>query len=416
MKRMMVMAATRSGWKLVSRAWLLWALLQEATGLRRAPGRVRPAPRCASPTDDEESLVSSFAAMKAKAGELAPFGEEELASVVRSLRNVGMSEARAAGVSGALERAAHKSHKDWAATAAFGAALAAELPVVGEAEFASIFAKILEGGGWDGAARAAEARAADERPWVVLVTGVNGIRKTTSIYEPFFGAALREALVAPDGSRAGDAVPDPPVGGNSFFRQLDFVIATAANEDFARLYGIRDVAAYSAAKDAIFSRYRTVAEAVGALLVTEAQKSGLNVMVETSGRDVAMFDYVDHFFDDAHYRKLALNFEIADLAFAERSVDARMLGEMARGRAAAADGDARAVVDANAGGPYGSAVLAGVQADSRKVWASVASGEAGDVGKSWYKAALTITPSDDRPWTLAAAVDGAEAFDYSPRA
>lgn len=409
---MMVMAATRSGWKLVSRAWLLWALLQEATGLRRAPGRVRPAPRCASPTDDEESLVSSFAAMKAKAGELAPFGEEELASVVRSLRNVGMSEARAAGVSGALERAAHKSHKDWAATAAFGAALAAELPVVGEAEFASIFAKVLEGGGWDGAARAAEARAADERPWVVLVTGVNGIRKTTSIYEPWFGDALREAIVGPGGARAD--VEDLPVGSTSFFRQLDFVIATAANEDFRRLYGIEDVAAYAAAKDAIFSRYRTVAEMVGALLVAEAKTRDLNVMLETSGRDVAMFEYVDHFFPDDHYRKLALNFEIEDLGFAERSVDSRMLGEMARGKAAAAAGDARAVVDANAGGPYGSAVLAGVQRDSRACWARVAAGDAG-VGATWHMASLAISPSDDAPWTLRAATAGATSFAYSPR-
>ncbi|KAH8053629.1 hypothetical protein JL722_9476 [Aureococcus anophagefferens] len=251
-----------------------------------------------------EELVESFGAMKAAAGELAPFSEAEVASVVASLAN----------------------------------------------------------------------RPSD-KPWVVLVTGVNGIRKTTSIYEPWFGDALREAIVGPGGARA-TSPGRPARGSTSFFRQLDFVIATAANEDFRRLYGIEDVAAYAAAKDAIFSRYRTVAEMVGALLVAEAKTRDLNVMLETSGRDVAMFEYVDHFFPDAHYRKLALNFEIEDLAFAERSVDSRMLGEMARGKAAAAAGDARAVVDANAGGPYGSAVLAGVQRDSRACWA-VAAGDAG---------------------------------------
>ena len=43
--------------------------------------------------------------------------------------------------------------------------------------------------------------------------------------------------------------------------------------------------------------------------------------------------------DDAAYHKLALNFEIDDIAFAEASVDTRMLGEMERGRTAVASGD-----------------------------------------------------------------------------
>ena len=79
-----------------------------------------------------------------------------------------------------------------------------------------------------------------------------------------------------------------------------------------------------------------------------------------------MFSYIDHFFDDDSYRKLALNFEIEDITFAEASVDRRMAGEMERGREAVESGDAGRVVDANQGGPYGSAVLAGVQAASRE--------------------------------------------------
>ena len=33
-----------------------------------------------------------------------------------------------------------------------------------------------------------------KKPWVVLVTGVNGIRKTTSVYQPWFKKALAAAL------------------------------------------------------------------------------------------------------------------------------------------------------------------------------------------------------------------------------
>lgn len=39
---------------------------------------------------------------------------------------------------------------------------------------------VLEDGGWARAAAAAAARPAGRKPWAVLVTGVNGIRKTTS--------------------------------------------------------------------------------------------------------------------------------------------------------------------------------------------------------------------------------------------
>ena len=389
----------------------LVALLCTTTTALRAPSH-GTRPLTAMRAETTEDLVASFGAMKAAAGELAPFSEAEVASVVASLANVGLDAGRADAVGAVLRDRAGNSHKDWAATEAGGAALAAALPAADSDEFAEIFEKVLGGGGWAGAVAAARARPESAKPWVVLVTGVNGIRKTTSIYEPWFGDALREAIVGPGGARAD--VEDLPVGSTSFFRQLDFVIATAANEDFRRLYGIEDVAAYAAAKDAIFSRYRTVAEMVGALLVAEAKTRDLNVMLETSGRDVAMFEYVDHFFPDDRYRKLALNFEIEDLAFAERSVDSRMLGEMARGKAAAAAGDARAVVDANAGGPYGSAVLAGVQRDSRACWAKVAAGDAG-VGATWHMASLAISPSDDAPWTLRAAAAGATSFAYSPR-
>jgi hypothetical protein len=44
-------------------------------------------------------------------------------------------------------------------------------------------------------------------------------------------------------------------------------IATVANEEFRELYGLEDVGEYAARKSAIFSRYRLLAEMVGALLL-----------------------------------------------------------------------------------------------------------------------------------------------------
>lgn len=101
-----------------------------------------------------------------------------------------------------------------------------------------------------------------------------------------------------------------PNGSNSFFRQLDHMIATLCNEEFATLYGLtRDdlkdegteeptsdiVQRYSDLKAAIFSRYRTLSELLGILLLESGIDESINCMVETSGRDVAMFGKFRHF-------------------------------------------------------------------------------------------------------------------------
>ena len=154
----------------------------------------------------------------------------------------------------------------------------------------------------------------DPRPWAVLVTGLNGIRKTTSIYQPWFATVLAEALTlsragagagADTGSTEGVSVDGVPCGCNSFFRQLDFIVATLANNDFRTLYETHSptdspihpdqtqtqdqdqdqdldlVDSYARTKDAIFARHRKAAEVVGLLLVDAARARGVNVMVET---------------------------------------------------------------------------------------------------------------------------------------
>jgi hypothetical protein len=81
----------------------------------------------------------------------------------------------------------------------------------------------------DGAAQhATTERPSDQLPWAVLVTGVNGIRKTTSIYQPWFAQLLSEALVVPPSITAAQELPLPilPVGSNTFFRQLDHMIVS----------------------------------------------------------------------------------------------------------------------------------------------------------------------------------------------
>ena len=89
----------------------------------------------------------------------------------------------------------------------------------------------------------------------------------------------------------------------------------------------------------------------------------MNIMLETSGRDVAMFHYIDKFFS-SKYIKLAIRYEINDIRYAKESVDNRMLQEMKIGAEALTHPKPSTYlssVEAIIGGPYGSAVLDKVQ-------------------------------------------------------
>ena len=63
-------------------------------------------------------------------------------------------------------------------------------------------------------------------------------------------------------------------------------------------------------------------------------------------------------------------------------------------------------------------MLAGVQADSVKVWQSIVTCGEGDVGKAWCKAAIAIEAREDAPWMAKAlplhASEPATAFEFGP--
>ena len=239
---------------------------------------------------------------------------------------------------------------------------------------------------------------------------MNGIRKTTSINSSFFKKVLYEALA--NQLKEDITSEDLPCGDNSFFRQLDFIVATIANEEFKKLYDIQDVDLYAKLKNAIFSRYRTFAEICGMLLVERAVSKHMNVLVETSGRDIAMFEYIDFLFPDDKYNKLVVHFTIDDIRFAEKSVDTRMLYEMKSGIEDLDNGGGVLdLIKANAGGPYGSKELKGVLDQSEAVLRSVLSGTT-DIGKSWYKAEIAINGSDDEPWTIRAKANGSTQYTF----
>lgn len=368
---------------------------------------------------------------RAKAKE--PLTEEELDDVVESLMHLTPIDTSAQtewkSLREVLKEIAHISHKDWKVTTANAQRLLPFLIPDDEEGFPGSlsqgrFQRILTEGNWGGAVKNVSSPKA--APWAVLVTGVNGIRKTTSLYQSWFGTLLEEALVPP-ASWEGEPVftaNDLPTGRNSFFRQLDHMITTLCNKDFAILYALTSklltasdssgeptteiIQAYSNLKAALFTRYRTLSELFGVLLLQQAQKVPINCLLETSGRDVAMFHYVDIVFPST-YRKLVLHFKINDLTEAQASVDRRMVHEIKIGTKAIEANpenkeepiDIQKVIFANEGGPYGSEVLHGVQQASSAVWETVVDGSAG-VGGDWFKATIQINAHATEPWTAQA--------------
>lgn len=370
-----------------------------------------------SSATDADDLVRRARAMEDRATEGAAFTSDELDGIVNSIKNIYPKDGNLDfdALRELLSNVAHLSHKDWTRTGKNSEELAKILLSDGMSTTGrQLLDRIVQEGNWDGAENHAAAKITDDLPWAVLVTGVNGIRKTTSIYQPWFRALLSEALVAPAGSKAVFDERILPSGQTGFFRQLDHMIATLCNEEFCKLYELTGasmvdgkdpphelVKRYSDLKASIFTRYRTLSELLGVALLREAQKLKLNAMMETSGRDVAMFTYIDEFFP-AGYNKLALHFTINDLMCAQQSVDSRMVGEMKVGVEAMQSKDVRKVIYANAGGPYGSEVLPGVQEASDRVWNEVVMKDDGGVGDDWYKATIAINAHLTEPWTAQA--------------
>jgi len=172
------------------------------------------------------------------------------------------------------------------------------LPMPGTNPFKQMFHRVLTDGGWDRAFQYASARSQQlssemwtttsqlsleaapmkYKPWAVLVTGLNGIRKTTSINAPWFRTILYEALSA-QLVHTDITIDDLPIGSNSFFRQLDFIVATVANSEFKRLYGLQDVNSYATLKNAIFARYRNLAEICGMWLPIDCYLCSIIIML-----------------------------------------------------------------------------------------------------------------------------------------
>merc|ERR1712232_789992 len=110
-----------------------------------------------------------------------------------------------------------------------------------------------------------------------------------------------------------------------------------------------------------------------------------------------MFDYVNKFFPDGSYRKLAVRFEVNGLNLADQSIDRRTKQELRDGLDAT---DAFGVIRAIAGGStYGIDMLRSIAAEGNQVWQKVLQKTGAPFAENWYKAEIKINAKEKEPWT-----------------
>ena len=217
----------------------------------------------------EAEAIKHFATMQQAADDRAFFTDGELASVGR-----WNASARPRSVRGPQGGAGPKRPPRLQAVAHD----ARDSHIFGErapalsvtSSFANAF-KVLEGGNWAphrSTPPRSQSKNDRDRPWVVLVTGLNGVRKMTAT-SPGSKTLWRRRSWGRTGRGARRKRVQLPTGSNSAAARLRRGDCCVTIE---KLYAISDVSEYAKAKAAIFARYRTTSEMVGALLVEEASR------------------------------------------------------------------------------------------------------------------------------------------------
>ena len=398
-----------------------------------------------------------------------PFTKLELEYAMQSIDNLNMinfeRDARQS-LEELITKTAHLPPKDWLRIAKqwsrshFREALMG--PAVKYSPFRSLLGHCLDDGGWDRAVAAAEKRPAGYTPWLVLLTGVAGARKKSSILQPWFKEATAHTLkrthdAALDNDHVElreyeDGEEELPHGEDSFYLQLGSIIAVIANVEMRLVYAgpgtqLQNVDRFAEEKESIFIRYRTYALMLATFIIQEAAALGVNVIIEVDHQrthhnwpaDLHFHRYIEALFPGVPphrrtlfpslmgYRKLVLHYDVDDLGIAAFANDRRLLCEMKLGHGAqqrgAVPGGLREVIDAVQGGAQGKDWLVENQLAARALWKQIilADGDSSrlplkdgeqeisggseswpgvvpNFAATWYKAVFVLHPVKLRAW------------------
>eukprot|EP00404_Azadinium_spinosum_P061925 CAMPEP_0180697620 /NCGR_PEP_ID=MMETSP1038_2-20121128/3594_1 /TAXON_ID=632150 /ORGANISM="Azadinium spinosum, Strain 3D9" /LENGTH=517 /DNA_ID=CAMNT_0022729147 /DNA_START=73 /DNA_END=1623 /DNA_ORIENTATION=+ len=242
-----------------------------------------------------------------------------------------------------------------------------------------LFPHAMKGGGWD-AAMTYRKENKEDNPFMILVDGIWGSRKSSTMCNPQLAQMLQVALkdekqklaTAERGDQlvVAEANPEKPPaklqdlekhltnlyqaakadtkktgaharsisGGTAFFRQLDFFIAGVSTGRFRALletYSPEPAEfweAYAKEKSKIFRDFRFIAECWMWIAMKAAVANNLNCIVEGSGTHVGVHTLVDAYLNTlatrTDYQRLWIHFDVLIPKLAAASVEERFKKEL----------------------------------------------------------------------------------------
>jgi hypothetical protein len=172
----------------------------------------------------------------------------------------------------------------------------------------------------------------DIKPWVVVIMGLNGIRKTTAMKDDQIKTLIYEAL--PKKIQDYYDKDFMPSANNSFFRQLDFIVPSLASKFFEMLKDLNSIDLYKLGKHKIFSTYglffgnwlNIISNCIGSV--------GCNMLIEATGQNYLQSHLINRnekFSAYNKYNKLIIRFSITEdnLSIIGDTIDKRFEEEFA---------------------------------------------------------------------------------------
>jgi hypothetical protein len=140
-------------------------------------------------------------------------------------------------------------------------------------------------------------------PWIVVVMGLNAIRKTTAMKQLDLPILINSVLPHINTKYI-------PTANNSFFRQLDYLVPSIASGLFLKLRNIEDIKYYKIGKQLLFSKLATLNGLWLNVVSNIIGKLDYNMLIEATGTNFGQVDLINDNPNFNNYNKLIIRFNV----------------------------------------------------------------------------------------------------------
>lgn len=155
-------------------------------------------------------------------------------------------------------------------------------------------------------------------PWIVVVMGLNAIRKTTAMKQLELPTLINSVLPHINTKYV-------PTANNSFFRQLDYLVPSIASGLFLKLQNIKHIKYYKIGKQLLFSKLAPLNGLWLNVVSNIIGKLDYNMLIEATGTNFSQVDLINDNSNFNNYNKLIIrfNFDQTQLDIVGKSIATR---------------------------------------------------------------------------------------------